>query len=44
MISLENEDSSNMKIIPSALNDEDYYFGAISWWAKENELFSLVVR
>ena len=42
MISLENEDSSNMKISPSALNDEDYYFRAISSWAKENELFSLV--
>ena len=43
MISLENEDSLNMKIIPSAIN-EDYYFGVISWWARENELLSLVVR
>ena len=43
MISLENEDSLNMKIIPSAIN-EDYYFGVISWWARENELFSLVVQ
>ena len=30
MMSLENEDSLNMKIISPAINDEDYYFGAIS--------------
>ena len=44
IMSLENEDSLNMKIIPFAINDEDYYLGAISWWARENEFFSLVVR
>ena len=43
-MSLENEDSLNMKIISFAINDEDYYLGAISWWARENELFSLVLR
>ena len=43
-MSLENEDSLNMKIIPFGLNDEDYYLGAISWWARENEFISLVLR
>ena len=43
-MSLENEDSLNMKMAPSAINDEDYSFGTKRWRARENELFSLVVR
>ena len=43
-MSLENEDSLAMKIIPFAINNEYYYLGAISWWAREKKFFSLVVR